>query len=570
MTTERVCRAAAVGIALLAAVDPAWTVARSTPARVTVTKAEGASDADVARVRSVLAGTFTVESAPSPETAVRVIVGRHVPAEAPGGRTFAVIPPPAEAAPEIRDVRVAAEVARDAVSRVTARLAVPAPASGRSLRVSLLADGVPVDAQTVDVPAGASSAEADLMFVPSREGVTRLRVSAQHGDGPEAWAETATEVTVRRLRVLAYDARPSWAATFLRRSLEEDPRVEVVVRAVTSRGVTADAGAPPPDLERAEALSGFDAVIVSAPEVLGERVADALEAYLRQREGVVVLVPEAGGGAVLSRLARVPAWIDERRPALERIESDAGAWTASEFLWPATLPAGAEAVTGCLAPGRCAVWRVPVGGGRVIVSSALDGWRTRADATAGFAPFWRSLVGDEAARTPRPVEITLGTRVIEAGAWLPAEVRMLDRASVPRAEWQSPDGAAAPVRLWPSGDGRYATEFRAPETPGRYRLTVVESSTSGVTHGEFLVVDPGTRQRPRRADDGWMGVYASASGGTAVTMAEVETLAGAIAAVVPREAVAAREHPMRAWWWLLPFAGLLSIEWWARRRRGAR
>jgi hypothetical protein len=29
-------------------------------------------------------------------------------------------------------------------------------------------------------------------------------------------------------------------------------------------------------------------------------------------------------------------------------------------------------------------------------------------------------------------------------------------------------------------------------------------------------------------------------------------------------------RPMRAWWWLLPFAGCLSVEWWLRRRSGLR
>jgi hypothetical protein len=29
-------------------------------------------------------------------------------------------------------------------------------------------------------------------------------------------------------------------------------------------------------------------------------------------------------------------------------------------------------------------------------------------------------------------------------------------------------------------------------------------------------------------------------------------------------------HPMRSFWWLLPFAFALSAEWWLRRRAGAR
>jgi hypothetical protein len=29
-------------------------------------------------------------------------------------------------------------------------------------------------------------------------------------------------------------------------------------------------------------------------------------------------------------------------------------------------------------------------------------------------------------------------------------------------------------------------------------------------------------------------------------------------------------YPMRSWWWLLPFAGCLTAEWWLRRRAGLR
>jgi hypothetical protein len=34
--------------------------------------------------------------------------------------------------------------------------------------------------------------------------------------------------------------------------------------------------------------------------------------------------------------------------------------------------------------------------------------------------------------------------------------------------------------------------------------------------------------------------------------------------------IESRFHPMRSPWWIAPFAGLLSIEWWLRRRAGLR
>lgn len=569
MIVERACRVVAIVIAILAVVDPAWIVARTAPARVVVSQADGASDADVARVKAVLSARFEMEPEASPATAARVMVGRHLPVHQPEGRTFVVTPDPPTDAPDIRDVRVGDEVFLNAIGRVSVRIAVPGSAASRAVAISLMADGIPVDGQEVAVPAGVSTASADLLFVPSRAGLARLRVAARLGDGPEVYADAATEVTSRRLRVLSYDPRPSWAATFLRRALEDDPRFEVVVRAMTSRGVAADAGAPPATLDRAEDLADFDVVVVSAPEALGERATAALEAYLRQREGAVVLLAGADEAPVLSRLTGVPAWTGERRPALERVESGAGAWTASEFLWPAVWPAGAEALTGCLAPGRCAVWRVPVGGGRVVVSSALDGWRTRAVEASGFASFWRSLVGDEAAQTPRPVEVSLASRLVETGALVSAEVRTTDLAVRPRAEWQNTEGAVQPVRLWPAGAGRHRAEFRAPDVPGRYRL-LAEAGPSSRVAAEFLVVDPGTVHRALPEGDARLAAYASSRGGEAMAMSAVDALPDRLAAAVGAAPVSTETHPMRSPWWIVPFAGFLAVEWWSRRRRGAR
>ncbi|MDA1307434.1 MAG: hypothetical protein O2917_09260, partial [Acidobacteria bacterium] len=337
-----------------------------------------------------------------------------------------------------------------------------------------------------------------------------------------------------------------------------------------SRGVAADAGAPPATLDRAADLADFDVIVVSTPEVLTVAAAAALEAYLREREGAVVLVPGDDGAAVLSRLTGVPSWSEERRPDVERVESTAGVWTASEFLWPGSWPAGAEGVAGCLTPRRCAVWRVPMGGGRVIVSSALDGWRTRTAEASGYASFWRSLVGDEAAATPRPIDVRLGSRFATTGTNVTATIDVLG-AAVPRAVWQSTDGAVMPVRLWPAGSGRYRTEFRAPDVPGRYRLVVtIDGVRPGEAAAEFLVVEPGDSYTPVPSNERALAAFASSRGGALVSMGEIDSLPTLVDAAVPSQPVATPTRPMRSPWWILPFAGLLSVEWWSRRRRGAR
>jgi hypothetical protein len=343
---------------------------------------------------------------------------------------------------------------------------------------------------------------------------------------------------------------------------------------MTSRGVAADAGAPPATLDRAEELADFDLVIVSTPEALGERAAAALDVYLRTREGAVVLLPGETGSPVATRLTGVANWTLDRRPALASVEAGGGSWTASEFLWPSAWPAGAEAVTGCLSPSRCAVWRAPVGGGRVIVSSALDGWRTRGADGSTFDSFWRSVVGDEASKTPRPVDVVLASRLVTPNTLVSADVQVMPAGAVttaPSAEWQNTEGRVEPVRLWPSGDGGYRAEFRAPDVPGRYRLVVkTAGAVASEARAEFMVVEAVQMQSPLPGGLDLLSAFASSRGGAVVPMGELDGLPARIAAAIPSPASETPTNPMRSPFWILPFAGLLGGEWWSRRRRGAR
>lgn len=565
---ERACRVLAIVIAVVAVIDPQWVVAREAPVRVVLSTTAGATADDVERVKNALTDAFQVEPAASPSTAIRLVVGRTPPATPEDGLTFVVTPEAADNVAEIRAVTVADESSLDAVGRVTVTIAVPGQAGTTPLVLSLLADGVPVETRTEAVGPAAGSVVRNLSFVPSRAGLARLRVSARLGDGPESHADVSTEVTRRTLRVLFFDARPSWAATFLRRALEDDPRFDVVVRSMTSRGVAADAGAPPASLDRAEELAPFDLVVVSTPEVLAERAAAALDTYLRDREGAVVVLPGEQNAPVLSRLTGASTWTVERRPALETVTAPAGSWTASEFLWPERFPQGAEPLTGCLSPGRCAVWRVPLGGGRVIVSSALDGWRTRSAESSAFAAFWRSAVGDEATATPRPIEITLQSGIVEPGALVSAHVDAIAATGSLRAEWQNTEGIVQPVRLWPAQTGGHAAEFRAPAVPGRYRLVVTGAASEA--RAEFMVVEPGQHVEPVPASGDRLAAFASSRGGAVIPMADVATLPARLSAVAPSRVREMPSNPMRSPWWMIPFAGLLATEWWSRRRRGAR
>jgi hypothetical protein len=59
------------------------------------------------------------------------------------------------------------------------------------------------------------------------------------------------------------------------------------------------------------------------------------------------------------------------------------------------------------------------------------------------------------------------------------------------------------------------------------------------------------------------------SGGVVTHAGDEARVARAIAMEPSPAAVATESHPMRTAWWMLAFAGCVSIEWWLRRRSGS-
>jgi hypothetical protein len=449
---------------------------------------------------------------------------------------------------------------------VEVTVGVRADATG-PLRVTLLSGGIPQDAQSLPVPNADTNVSVPLTFVPAQPGLAMIEVWASVPSGAATHAVASTHVVQRERRVLVHEARPSWAATFVRRALESDPRLNVTTRSMVSRGLAADAGAPPA-LDNAAALNEFDVIVIGAAEALTPAQVSTLERYLRTREGAVVLLPtDEDALGVLRPLTQVSRWTLDRRPTLQTIEAGGLRWSASEFLWPGTWPTGAEAMATCLtgAP-RCAVWQRPVGGGRLIVSSALDGWRTRAADDVDYAEFWRVQVATQAAMTPDLLSVRIAESIAEPGAAIEADVESRGLRDV-AAEWHDTLGGRGPVRLWPDGEGRWRAAWAAPVTPGRYRLVV--TATDVTTSREFMVVEPENAPRPVPEDAAGLSLMASAHDGRAVPIDEAASLRDALASLADAPAGAVW-HPFRTAWMIVPFAGVLSTEWWLRRRRGAR
>jgi hypothetical protein len=216
------------------------------------------------------------------------------------------------------------------------------------------------------------------------------------------------------------------------------------------------------------------------------------------------------------------------------------------------------------------VWQIAVGGGRLVVSSAIDGWRSRADAASGYSAFWRLTAAAAANATPAPVHVRLDERVVTPGT--PVVVDVQDLATmgagagvtgVPIAEIVD---VPSPVRLWPGETARrWRGTFRAPDVPGRYRLSVTAGGASGAA--EFLVDDT-ARMKSASEGHGLASLAASTHGGATIAAEDLGALPAQLAQALTPATVPQPWYPMRNVWWLAPFTIAASGEWWLRRRRG--
>ncbi|MBK9240393.1 MAG: hypothetical protein IPL75_09005 [Acidobacteria bacterium] len=339
MTSERILRAAAVLIAVAAVVDPAFL--RSTQVRPTVVVAHAtASDRDLAaRVAAALESTFAVSRVDVAGAAAYVLAGSDVPEEwrpPQSAVVFAVTPGGGTLGLRVLDLKVPAQASIDSVAPVVATVSVDG-SGDREVTVALVVDGLRMQEVKARVAGDDTRITVPLTFVPARPGLARVRVEATATGRTDAAADAVLDVTARVWRVLAFDGRPTYAATFVRRALETDARFQVTTRIVTSRASAVQTGPAPASLTDPRALDGFDLVVVGAADALGASEAASLERYLRERHGAVVLLPEGTDDPVLFRLTGQATWQEDRRAEPVRVEGGEG-FTASEFFWPSRWP----------------------------------------------------------------------------------------------------------------------------------------------------------------------------------------------------------------------------------------
>ena len=588
--TPGALRLLAVAIAVAAAIDPAVTSTRSARPEVAVVAADSVRDADLAdRVARELGERFTVIPAAFPPAAATVLVGTRLPAPVleVGSRAFAVVPERGPVA-LIEAVNVPDGAALDARVPVTATIQVVG-AQGRDLETTLHAGGAVIDRSVRRIESDAQLLTASLVFIPTATGAVPLRISTRLTGAPATNATPATadlviDVRDDRRAVLFFDPRPSWLSTFVRRSVERDPRFVVTSRVVTSRNVSIDAGRPPASLTDAASLAEFDAIVVGAAQLLSERDVAGLETFLRRRGGTVILLVDERASGPYDRLTRVQRWNATTSAAgfsIVRVGGDSAGLRATSLAWPATLPAGAETLatsrgtTEAGTQARPVVWRSTVGAGQLVVSGAFDAWRYRDPAQSSFDRFWRATIADAAMAGSTAIEIALDDHLLEPGepSGMAVTLRALALADASTdasgrdslaAVVETPSGTI-PVSLWPDGGGgRYRGSFRAPRVAGMYRVTV---SHEGARADVPLVVSA-TATAPLRDESDLVGAWVSSRGGSLLREGARGDLRPTLEDLLQPAARSERWYPMRSAWWIVPFALLLGAEWLWRRRRG--
>jgi hypothetical protein len=433
-------------------------------------------------------------------------------------------------------------------------------------------------ARTGAVPTGAALTEAaPTEPTPVGSGFSRT------------FSATAADVVVdlRRepIRVEFFDPRPSWATTFLRRALEADARFQVAALSFTSRGVSAQTGGAVPLAD--PRLDDFEVVIVGGLERLSGSDGAALQRYMRERGGAVVVVPdqrvEAGpardliSGGISGSVRLQPDLVERllEQPAKLTVTSSASL-QASELLVLRTLPSpGSDVVARVPGDAAPVIVSMPRGDGRLLLSGAMDAWRFRAADSGAFDRFWQATIAGLALAVPPPIAITIDPPLLRPGE--PGDVIVRLRSRDVTAVSASLD--AAPIRLLPEPEsGVFRGRFVAKTTPGRSTLEArVETGSPPALPGpagpglqtRTVLVQPDV-ERVRLNLAPSLAMLASSHRGIDVTPDRIAELERFLRSVVAAPRTPRTRHPMRSAWWIVPFTMCLSAEWWLRRRRGLR
>lgn len=379
-------RIAAIGIALVAAIDPSRSRTRPVRPEVALVSASRIPDPALAdRVTAALGDRFHVIRDPPFGAAAVVSIGDAMPPAAHRTTPVAFAVAPAARAPFISITALDVPARGTAHAQIPLRVVLRAlAAADREVVVGLRVNDLEIDRKTFRPALVDHQSTVELTLPSGVAGPQRFTITAAVEDSRH-FVDGVVAIRESAWQILSVDRRPSWAAGFVRRALEGDARFQVVSRVGTSRGISSSVGNAPASLSGAD-LDQYDAIIVGGLEALTPPDLSSLESYMRDRGGSVVLLPD-----------------EPEPPAALRQLTGIARWNALATDDPSGEPLAAEA----LAPASPAPWmevrsdrtvRMPVGAGELIVAGAMDAWRYRQRDATAFDRHWQLLAGEAAER----------------------------------------------------------------------------------------------------------------------------------------------------------------------------
>lgn len=562
-------RITAIAIAIAGLLDPAWSVSRPAAQKLVVARALSTPGAEAEQsLRAALPG-WEIESRDS---------GLRMPCSpdercvvlADGSKDVS-LPDDVTRPPSLVTVRRAdgpnvtlqsVSVSRghqSAAGVARVELAAAGPPARSEIRVL---DGAAVVGSVTHQWSASASARVEVPWWPLGTGARVLRVEVVPFEGERTridnHVDVGVDVTAARSAVLVFDPRPSWSSTFVRRALEDTARFTVDHRVRLAPALSA--GTANGRLDSA-VLDLASVVVIGAPEALTPDEVALLERFVNVRGGTLILLPERSLRGGLSRL--LPGeWTEHLTAAPAAI----GPLRASEVLRAERLPIAASVLARSGTAAAIAV--MPSGHGRIVVSGAMDAWRYRDRDGGAFDQFWRSLIAEGAAwgeGLPVTFAQPLGARGSRA------RFTMVDRRMTPAASSDAGavarcgSGPAASIRLWPAGPLGAFT--------GELPLVAEGCTIEAAINGRQAVASIAVAERPVFGVEQTLTTLERRvieSGGTVARAGDEAAIARALTASSVSPGVATAIHPLRAGWWILPFAACLSLEWWLRRRNGLR
>lgn len=587
MTVMSALRLVAIGIAVVGVIDPRWTTTERPPVPVVIESDDSSKASEIRHeLEKRLAGAVTFESSNEPAAVVLVGERRIAAALLRDGVPVSAVAGTDARSPNVRIVE--AEDPPPVRMGWAATVEADIEASGLAGKTSVIvleARGAELARISHDWTSDREHFKASLGSTPPEEGVSIVTVRAVPIEGEATDADNAVDlrlaVTGRRLKILVHEPRPSWNATFVRRALEEDPTFDVSTFVRASKGMAVRAGTPPPILT-ADALSGFDTVIIGAPEELRVSEVDALRYFARRRGGAVVFVPDrrpAGRYLELMPSSRFDEVLVNEAVALDavtgvRLRASEMAVSRADMAGRASEIVLASVEQKGVARPVVVEWLT--GEGRVLFSGALDAWRYRGETDDGFSRFWRARIAEAAQAAPARLSVSFapGAPAVGDEVFIRARLRQTEfdlsaastRLPAVHARLIDAAGHVNIVRLWPTPEaGTFAGRVRFGDK-GKFDLQV--GTDSGVVVDDTLDVTVVARH-PAASGESTADVLrlvADATGGVVVG-SDLDPLERHLRGLSTGE-VERVLHPWRSPWIVIAFVALLSTEWAMRRRRG--